>query len=76
MTAPHALVIGGGIAGTATAMALRKAGVDATIHDAGRDAAWEGAFLTLAANGIDALRVLGVVDRRVDAGPTDGGSDP
>ena len=38
MTAPHALVIGGGIAGTATAMALRKAGVDATIHDAGRGA--------------------------------------
>ena len=29
-----ALVIGGGIAGPVAAMALRKAGIDATVHEA------------------------------------------
>jgi 2-polyprenyl-6-methoxyphenol hydroxylase-like FAD-dependent oxidoreductase len=50
------LVIGGGIAGTATALALDKAGIDATIYEAypsgGEDI---GAFLTLASNGMRAL---------------------
>ncbi|MEV4622601.1 FAD-dependent monooxygenase [Asanoa sp. NPDC049573] len=53
-----ALVIGGGIAGPATAMALRKAGIDATVYEAST-APRGGAFLTLAPNGVDALRVLG-----------------
>ena len=52
-----ALVIGGGIAGPATAMALRKAGIDATVYEAST-APRGGAFLTLAPNGVDALRVL------------------
>ena len=55
-----ALVVGGGIAGPATAMALQKAGIEATVfeaHPTGADGV--GSFLTLAANGIDALRVLG-----------------
>jgi FAD-dependent urate hydroxylase len=52
-----ALVIGGGIAGPATAMALRKAGIDATVYEAST-ASRGGAFLTLAPNGVDALRVL------------------
>ena len=54
-----ALIIGGGIAGPATAMALQKAGIEPVIyeaHPAGADGI--GAFLTLASNGIDALRVL------------------
>ena len=54
-----ALVVGGGIAGPAVAMALQKAGVDATVYEAhatGADGV--GAFLTLASNGIVALRVL------------------
>ncbi|MGA8117553.1 MAG: NAD(P)/FAD-dependent oxidoreductase [Actinocatenispora sp.] len=54
-----ALIIGGGIAGPATAMALRKAGLDAVVYEArptGADGI--GAFLTLASNGVDALRVL------------------
>ncbi|HTF08423.1 MAG TPA: FAD-dependent monooxygenase [Asanoa sp.] len=52
-----ALVIGGGVAGPATAMALRKAGIDATVYEAAT-APRAGAFLTLAPNGVDALRVL------------------
>jgi 2-polyprenyl-6-methoxyphenol hydroxylase-like FAD-dependent oxidoreductase len=55
-----ALVIGGGIAGPATAMALQRAGIEPTVYESrptGSDGV--GVFLTLASNGIDALRVLG-----------------
>ena len=55
-----ALVIGGGIAGPATAMALQKAGIEAVVYEARATRAdASGVFLTLASNGIDALRVLG-----------------
>ena len=57
--ATTALVIGGGIAGPATAMALQKAGIEPTVfeaHPTGADGV--GAFLTLASNGLDALRIL------------------
>ncbi|CAN5232460.1 FAD-dependent monooxygenase [soil metagenome] len=54
-----ALVIGGGIAGPAAAMALQKAGIDPVVYEAYPTAADRvGAFLTLASNGVDALRVL------------------
>ncbi|MFG2142077.1 FAD-dependent oxidoreductase [Streptomyces sp. NPDC048650] len=57
------LVIGGGIAGTATAMALHKAGFDATVHEAHPDTADDiGAFLTLASNGMRALAQLDASD--------------
>jgi FAD-dependent urate hydroxylase len=55
-----ALIIGSGIAGPATAMALQKAGIEPVVYEAhptGADGI--GAFLTLASNGVDALRVLG-----------------
>ncbi|MEW2296120.1 NAD(P)/FAD-dependent oxidoreductase [Streptomyces sp. NPDC006743] len=56
MAAVRVLVIGGGIAGTATALALHKAGYDVTVHEAHPDAAEDiGAFLTLAGNGMRAL---------------------
>lgn len=64
-----ALVIGGGIAGPAAAMALQKAGIDAVVYEAqpaGVDGI--GAFLTLASNGVDALRVLGADESAVGAG--------
>ena len=64
-----ALVIGGGIAGPAVAMALQKAGIEATVferHPGGADGV--GSFLTLAANGIDALRVLGADKPAIAAG--------
>ncbi|MFE3194192.1 FAD-dependent oxidoreductase [Nocardia sp. NPDC059240] len=52
-----ALVIGGGIAGPVTAMALQRAGWDAVVYEAYRDAAAEqiGAYLTVAVNGLSAL---------------------
>lgn len=53
------LVIGGGIAGTAAALALHKAGFETAVHEAHPDAAEDiGAFLTLASNGMRALAEL------------------
>lgn len=64
-----ALVIGGGIAGPATAMALHKAGIDAVVYEAHPTVAQGiGAFLTLASNGVDALRVLGADTPALAAG--------
>ncbi|MFJ6386763.1 FAD-dependent oxidoreductase [Streptomyces sp. NPDC091972] len=54
------LVIGGGIAGTAAALALHRAGFEAVVHEAHPDSAEDiGAFLTLASNGMRALAQLG-----------------
>ncbi len=66
---PTALVIGGGIAGPATAMALQKAGIDSVIYEAQPTAAdGAGAFLTLGTNGVDALRVLDAAEPALAAG--------
>src|SRR5918998_4461684 len=59
-TNKKALIIGGGIAGPVTAMALQRAGIESVVYEAydtsaGLDA---GAFLTVAVNGLDALRSL------------------
>lgn len=57
------LVIGGGIAGTAAALALHKAGLDAAVFEAHPDTAEDiGAFLTLASNGMRALAQLDATD--------------
>jgi FAD-dependent urate hydroxylase len=60
MNAPRtALIIGGGIAGPAAAMALQKAGIESVVYEArpaGADR--QGAFLTVGSNGLDALAVL------------------
>lgn len=59
-----AIVVGGGIAGPAVAMALQTVGIDATVYEArdGDGDGDDGAFLTLATNGLSALRAL-----RIDA---------
>jgi FAD-dependent urate hydroxylase len=62
-----ALIIGGGIAGPVAAMALQRAGIDSTIYEARTpDESRGGAFLTVAVNGLDALRAIdaqaGVLD--------------
>lgn len=58
--ATTALVIGGGIAGPATALALARAGIRATIYEAHPGAADHvGAMLSLAPNGLAALRIIG-----------------
>ncbi|MFF9480643.1 FAD-dependent monooxygenase [Streptomyces sp. NPDC014733] len=55
-----ALVIGGGVAGAVTALALRKAGIRATVHEAYPTAAdGVGAWLGLAPNGQAALAAVG-----------------
>lgn len=55
-----ALIIGCGIGGPVTAMALREAGIDVEIYEAyGKGAENVGSFLNLASNGLAALRVLG-----------------
>ena len=58
-----ALVIGGGLAGPAVAMALRMAGVDARVFEARAEGApVRGGGFNIATNGLDALRTLGVLD--------------
>lgn len=59
MGVARVLVIGGGVAGTATALALHKAGSEVAVHEAHPDTAEDiGAFLTLASNGMRALAQL------------------
>lgn len=63
------LIVGGGIAGATLACALRRTGQEAVVAEARpshRDAG--GAFLTLAPNGINALRALGLGDVPTAAG--------
>ncbi|GIH50801.1 FAD-dependent oxidoreductase [Microbispora rosea] len=65
----RALIIGGGIAGPVTAMALRRAGIDSEVFEAyDRGAEGVGAFLTLAVNGLEALRLLDLHDLVRDLG--------
>ncbi len=57
------LIIGGGIAGTITAIALRDVGHEPVLFEAyDRSADGIGAFLTLAVNGLDALEPVGLKD--------------
>ncbi|MBB6345954.1 2-polyprenyl-6-methoxyphenol hydroxylase-like FAD-dependent oxidoreductase [Nonomuraea muscovyensis] len=64
-----ALIVGCGIGGPATAMALRNVGVDAEIFEAYPESAeGVGAFLNVASNGLDALRVLGAHRQVMAAG--------
>ena len=57
----EATIVGGGLAGRATALALARAGIGSTVYEAG-DASPDdlGAWLTLASNGMDALSTLGI----------------
>ena len=58
-----ALVIGGGIAGPVAAIALRKAGVDASVYEAyPRPSEGIGGSLALEPNGLAALGVIGAAD--------------
>ena len=54
-----ALIIGAGVAGPVTAMALQKAGIDARIIEAHRlDGGDVGSYLSVAPNGLDALAAI------------------
>lgn len=55
-----AIVIGGGVAGPVAALALQKAGIEATVFEAYRPGSGSrGGPLGLASNGLNALRVVG-----------------
>jgi 2-polyprenyl-6-methoxyphenol hydroxylase-like FAD-dependent oxidoreductase len=55
-----ALIAGGGIAGPVTAMALQQAGIDAQVYEAHLPGTGDaGSYLTVATNGLDALRAVG-----------------
>jgi 2-polyprenyl-6-methoxyphenol hydroxylase-like FAD-dependent oxidoreductase len=68
---PRALVIGGGVAGPATAMFLAADGWDVEIFEAAaKPDDYAGAFLNVATNGLAVLSALGVGDRLLsDAHP-------
>ncbi|MEV0194917.1 FAD-dependent monooxygenase [Nonomuraea sp. NPDC050691] len=67
----RALIIGGGIGGPATAMALLKAGIEPVVHEAyDAPADFTGSFLNTASNGLDALRAVDVdIAARADGFP-------
>ena len=61
---PPVAIIGAGVAGLTLAIRLRQNGHAVAVFEArGREGLSEGAFLTLAPNGINALRALGLADR-------------
>ena len=71
MTVREALVIGGGIGGPVAAMALRRAGIQATVYEAWDGPAdYTGWFLNTASNGLDVLHTLGIdLASRADGHP-------
>ncbi|MFO7290430.1 MAG: FAD-dependent monooxygenase [Bacillota bacterium] len=56
-----ALIIGGGIAGPALALFLKRADIDAVVYEAKPSPSrYAGLFLNVAPNGLDVLRTLGI----------------
>ncbi len=68
----RAIVVGGGVAGPATALALRRVGVEAVVLEARTaEQMAAGSYLTLSPNGLHAADELGVGERlRAEAFPT------
>ncbi|MEV0666205.1 FAD-dependent oxidoreductase [Actinomadura luteofluorescens] len=65
------IVIGGGVAGAAGAVALRRIGAEVTVYEAYADPAGRvGSFLSLAANGLRGLDALGCLETVGRAGFT------
>jgi 2-polyprenyl-6-methoxyphenol hydroxylase-like FAD-dependent oxidoreductase len=68
MTAPKAIVIGGGIGGLAAAVALRKVGMTVTVFERAPEICEVGAGLSLWSNAVTALRRLGLESRITELG--------
>ncbi|MEV4002343.1 FAD-dependent monooxygenase [Actinomadura sp. NPDC049753] len=63
------IVIGGGVAGAAGAVALRRIGAEVTVYEAYADPAGQvGSFLSLAVNGLRGLDALGCLEAVQRAG--------
>jgi salicylate hydroxylase len=59
----RAIVIGGGVAGSASAIALARIGADVTVYEAYEDPAGPvGSFVSLAVNGLRTLGALGCLE--------------
>lgn len=63
-----AIIIGGGVGGLCTAIALRKIGIEATVYERAEMLGDVGAGLVVAANAIRSLRRLGLADQAIAAG--------
>lgn len=61
-------IIGGGIAGLTTAIALKQKGIDSIIYEAVPEIKAVGAGLVLAANAMKALRKIGIAEDVINAG--------
>lgn len=62
-------VTGGGVAGSASAIALRRLGAEVTVYEAYEDPAGPvGSFVSLAANGLRCLELLGCLEPVTRAG--------
>ncbi|MFB8209034.1 FAD-dependent monooxygenase [Streptomyces sp. NPDC056010] len=65
----NVIVVGGGVAGMASAIALRRLGAEVTVYEAYAEPAGRvGSFLSLASNGLRVLRALGVLEQVRRAG--------
>jgi salicylate hydroxylase len=65
----RAVVIGGGVAGSASAIALARIGADVTVYEAYQDPAGPvGSYVSLAVNGLRALDALGCLKAMQQAG--------
>jgi 2-polyprenyl-6-methoxyphenol hydroxylase-like FAD-dependent oxidoreductase len=65
----HVLLIGGGIAGPVTAMALQRVGIEGTVFEAYPVVDPEvGSYLTVTANGLESLSAIGALDVVTEAG--------
>jgi salicylate hydroxylase len=65
----RAIVIGGGVAGSASAIALARIGAEVVVYEAYEDPAGPvGSYVSLAVNGLRALRALGCLEQVQQAG--------
>ena len=65
----HALIVGAGVAGPVTAMALQQVGIEATIFEAYPPSDGElGSYFTVTANGLEGLAAIGARERATAAG--------
>lgn len=64
-----AIIIGGGVAGPTTAMALQRVGIESTVYEAHPPLDPElGSYFTMTANGLEALDAIGAMNEVEESG--------